>query len=413
MDNPDTTFRAYVRKPFDAEGCTRCGQCLATCPVMHLPEEEAVAEVKSLIRSHEDATYRKASTERVLTRCTSCFACNVSCPEDCRPANLFLDIWHQRYRDEGLPARAAFFLPHSRPNFRTYVMDRLPADEAAVVTAWGRLEPADTIFFPGCNILTTPYLTFSRMFEGLDIRGGLDYCCGEMYFRMGLYEQVEQVAAKLTAYFKSLQVRRVHMLCTAGLNLFSNILPQFGADFTGITFVPFLKYIHERIESGAWPVVKRFDGKTIAIQDSCHAKILEPGYWEWPRKVLEAIGFTVVEAPQSGEAGLCCGIGSGFSHGAAYGKPDMVLGQRACVQNAGVHKTDYVGVYCSGCLSMMTVARFSAWTAPPVHHVVELVQEAIGETPLRRQGSRARHFLAGTLMGQKIVGKRFFVPPIG
>ena len=116
-ENP---FRSYRREPFDGERCTGCGECFHQCPVMHLPLERAKQEMERLLAQ---------GTSPVLRRCTSCLACNQICPEDCRPANLILDHWHEAYLREGLPARAAYFLPHARPNFRTDIVARLPGEE--------------------------------------------------------------------------------------------------------------------------------------------------------------------------------------------------------------------------------------------------------------------------------------------
>ncbi len=405
-------FRRYERKEFDAAGCTRCGRCLSECPVMHLPESDAKIEIVALIRCLQEPGYSNTSTEAILRACTSCFACNVLCPQDCRPTNLFLALWGQQYREHGLPERARYFLPHSRPNFRTYVMERMSADEKQAVESWKSLEPVESFFYPGCNLITTPYLTFSKLFADLPIRGALEYCCGEMYLRMGLDEHLEQVARKCTAYFKTLGAKTVYLQCTAGLNMFTNVLPQFGADFAGVEFVSFLKLVHERLASGELPIVKRFDGRTVAVQDSCHAKIYEPGFADWPRKVLSLLGFTVREAPQHGDTALCCGIGSGFSHEAAYGKTALIRGQRACASNLRCARSDVVAVYCSGCLEMLSVSRYVSRLGSPVYHILELIQEAIGEKPLRRHRGVARNFLIGTLRNQGGGRNRFRLPPV-
>ena len=405
-------FRKYERRPFDAEACVQCGKCLSQCPVLHLPEARAKEEIAALAQCLTDGPKSTKSTESILARCTSCFSCNLICPNDCRPANLFLDIWHRRYERGGLPVRARHFLPHSVPNFRTYAIERFSKREKETVESWKRLEPADAIFYPGCNIITTPYLTFSRLFEEMDIRGALEYCCGEMYFRMGLYDQLEQVARKDTAYFRVLKAKKVYMLCTAGLNLFTNVLPQFGADFSGIEFVPYLRLLYKRLESGTLPIVKRFDGKTIALQDSCHAKLYEEAFHDWPRKILTLLGFEVLEPERSRQSMLCCGIGAGFSHGAAYGKRELISGQRACMKNARGPRADCIGAYCSGCLEMLSAAKYVSWGMTPVYHIIELIQEAIGEEPLRKQRRLAFDFLRGTLTKQETGRERFFIPPI-
>jgi Fe-S oxidoreductase len=379
---------------------------------MHLPEDQARTEIASLTDYFVKQGPLPESTGAVLRACTSCFTCNLVCPNNCRPANLFLDIWYRQYKQEGLPARARYFLPHSVPNFRTHVLDSLSREEKAALESWKGLDPVAEIFYPGCNIITAPYLTFSRLFEGIAVRGALEYCCGEMYFRMGLYDQVEQAARKCTRYFRTLRVGKVYLLCTAGLNLFTNVLPQFGADFTGIEFIPLLKRLYVRLESGELKTVQRFDGKTITVQDSCHAHVFEEDYGDWPRKILQRLGFRIVEAPQHEEGMVCCGIGGGFSHGAAYGKSDLIGGQRRCIRNADAAGADYIGVYCAGCLEMLSVAKYVSWSRTPVYHIIELLQEAIGETPARKHRKLAFQFLKGVLLHQERGTERFFVPPI-
>ena len=48
----------------------------------------------------------------------------------------------------------------------------------------------------------------------------------------------------------------------------------------------------------------------------------------------------------------------------------------------------------------MSVARFADPNRRPVFHLLELVQQAIGETPRRRQGALARQFLFNTVRHQ-------------
>lgn len=415
---PNAHFRPYERKPFDRDRCTLCGECFHRCPVMGLPLDRAAQEMERLLAGQDSS---------VLRRCTSCQACNLFCPEDCRPANLILDHWHEAYLREGLPARAAFFLPHARPNFRTGIIARLPPGERAAVARWRRDEPAREFLYAGCNLITTPYLTFSSLFRGIEIRGGLDYCCGEMLFRMGLYEAVEQVAQRLSHWFRRLGAERVYLVCTAGLNMLRNVLPQFGADLTGITFQPYLPLLLERLRSSDLSAVgtvgtarQRTAGirplkLTVTVQDSCHARVVEPAFTDLPRQVLEAIGVEVLEAPHSQDEQLCCGIGGGFSHASAYHPVDLLLSARATSRDHRHQEADAACVYCSGCLEMMSVARFADPNRRPVYHLLELVQMAIGEAPRRRQGDLARQFILGTARHQfprLLSRERFWLPDL-
>jgi Fe-S oxidoreductase len=416
--NPKPQFRPYERKPFDRERCTLCGECFHHCPRLGLPLDQAKREMERLLDGKDSL---------VLRRCTSCLACSRFCPEDCRPANLILDRWHEAYLREGLPARAAYFLPHARPNFRTDILAHMPPGERAAVARWRRDMPAREFLYAGCNLITTPYLTFSRLFRGIEIRGGLDYCCGEMLFRMGLYEAVEQVARRLSHWFRRLGAERVYLVCTAGLNMLHNVLPQFGADFSGIDFQPYLPLLLERLRggdlsapgvasaSGQRPGPIRPLGLAVTVQDSCHARVVEPAFSDLPRRVLETIGVEVREAPHHRNAGLCCGIGGGFSHASAYHPVNLLLSARATSRDHRRQPADATCVYCSGCLEMMSVARFADPNRRPVYHLLELIQQAIGEAPRRRQGDLARQFILGTARRQfpKLFSRqRFWLPDL-
>lgn len=137
--------------------------------------------------------------------------------------------------------------------------------------------PGCRVPLTGCNLVTTPYLTFSRLFEDVEIRGGLDYCCGEMLFRMGLFHAVEQVARRLTHWFWWLGARRVYAMCTAGLNMMRSIRPQFGADFSGIEFNPYLDVILGGLERGSFGPLEP-EHLAVSLQDSCHARVVDPGF---------------------------------------------------------------------------------------------------------------------------------------
>jgi Fe-S oxidoreductase len=398
-------YRSYERRPFARERCTLCGECFHLCPVMHLPLEGAQKVIEKLLAGQDSP---------VLRACTSCQACNLYCPEDCRPANLILDRWHDAYLQVGLPVRAAYFLPHSRPNFRSDIIARLPADERETVARWRRDAPAREFLYSGCNLMTVPYLTFSRTFDDIDIRGGLDYCCGEMLFRMGLYETLEQVAQRLSQWFHHLGAERVYLVCTAGVNMLRHVLPQFGADLDGIDFLPYLPLILERLERGDYGPVRPLD-MTVTVQDSCHARHVEPGFADLPRRLLAAIGVEVREAPHSRDGGLCCGIGGGFAHRSAYHPADLLLSARATSRDQRRTPADATCVYCSGCLEMMSVARFVDPNRRPVFHLLELVQLAIGETPRRRPGALARQFMVGSVRRQfpRLASRqRFWLPPL-
>jgi Fe-S oxidoreductase len=379
-------FREYSR-----EACVICGECLQKCPVMKLSPEIARAEMIALVNGKD--------TGRVLNECTSCMSCNFVCKNGCNPAMLILRRWHEAYESEGMPARGGWFTPHFRPNFRTYVIDRLPQDEKALVRRWDDDGPCAEIIYPGCNVITTPYLMMSSIFEGKNIRGSLELCCGEMYFRSGHFDELRRTAEKLTAHFRKMGVKKMLIPCTAGRNLFTNVLPEYGAKFD-FEIEHVIPWLIGRIERGELKLKKKLN-MTVSIQDSCHAKCFGDEYMEMPRKLLNMLGVRVIEQEQHGAFMRCCGIGGGFSHAANYHPFNVVMATGQALNLARKTRADAIVTYCAGCMQQLGVGRLMLpflWTE--IYHIIELVQTAIGETPEHRLNSRAFQLASGVVLNQ-------------
>ncbi|HIE16957.1 MAG TPA: (Fe-S)-binding protein [Dehalococcoidia bacterium] len=390
---------------FRKDKCTLCGECFNRCPVMQLPIDEAVREIKRLMAGEE--------TKRVLQHCTSCFICNFVCPEHCNPTQLILQRWHERYSAQGLPLRAEWFIPHYKPNFRTYVLERLPADEQKMLKAWSDLTSCKEIVYPGCNYITSPYLTRTSLLEGLEFRGSLDVCCGEMYYRMGLFEQIEQVANRLDRYFGKLQLKKMLIPCTAGYNMFNNILPRFGfkPDFE---IQHLLVWLWQRIEEGGVQIKNQVELRAT-IQDSCYGKMFGEEILDIARRILAKVGVEVAEMEYCRHNSLCCGIAGGFSPGSGYSPFRIASSTIRSLRCAQATRANAIVVYCAGCLQMLSTGKILYPTRMPIYHLLEILQMAIGETPLRRQNHRGKLFLLGMLQHQSpklISRKRFQVQTI-
>jgi Fe-S oxidoreductase len=351
-------------------------------------------------------------THAVLQRCTSCHSCNLICEEKANPASLILARWHEAFQKEGMPERALYFTPHRTPNFRTYALERLPADEKVLVQKWTDERPCEEILYPGCNIITTPYLMMSKIFDGIEIRGSLDLCCGEMYYRTGHFDQLRLVAQKLSAHYQKMGVKKMLIPCTAGRNLFTNILPQFGARFA-FDVVHVLPWLYERFEKGDLQVTRPLN-MTVTIHDSCHGKAFGDDYMDIPRKLLERLGATVREQAYIRENKLCCGIGGGFSHGSGYHPLKITWATFKALNSSHKPRADAIAVYCAGCLQQMSVGQLlNPIRQIPIYHILELVQTAIGETPKRRIKGHALTLLTGVVRHQfpKVLSTRRFRSP--
>ncbi|HOE19405.1 MAG TPA: (Fe-S)-binding protein [Spirochaetota bacterium] len=377
--------------PFDISRCKECGECLHQCPVLQMTPDEAISERKKLNSGSVSA--------KIMKRCTTCFACNLVCPQGCNPAQQIIDLWHNAYRSKGLPLRARYFDPNHSTNFRTYVVDRLPYDERAMIEKWKDTSECAEILYPGCNIITAPYLTQTSLLEGLEIRGSLDVCCGETYYRMGLIDEMYKVAERLERYFKKLGVRKMIIPCTAGRNMFTNVLPSFGVKFD-FEVVHILPWLWERMEKGKI-VIKEKLNMTVTVQESCYGKIFGNEYMDIPRKILNRIGVQVIEEKLSRSHALCCGIAGGFSIKSGYHPVDIAHETFRSLGLAKQTGADAIAVYCAGCLQMLTVGQILyPFNRMPVYHILELLQMAIGEKPARLNKKRAQTLFTGVLKNQ-------------
>ena len=396
---------------FKFDECDGCGECLTHCPIMDISLEKAKEGIQNLIAGNPT---------RILSDCQSCFTCNFYCEKKCNPTSLILQRWLEQYEREGLRIRGKYFmtLHPMYPNFRSYTLERMTNREQAILEKWRSLKPLEgnTLTYPGCNIILTPTLVQSSLFDGCDIRGRLEYCCGETLFRTGYTKELKQITKRLDKWFNILKPTNLLVLCTAGTNVFRNVLPNFGLKYQFEAITSYIEWLWNRLEAGEIRIKKQLELK-VTIQDSCYSKMFGDEYMDLPRKILEKIGCEVVELPYNRENMKCCGIGAGFSVDSAYHPLRM---RKATVQNLdSVKKTgvDILCVYCSGCNQQYHVTKklYLKRFNMEIYHLIELLQLAIGEVPERMINRTASKMHRGITLKQfpKIWSrKRFTLPSI-
>jgi Fe-S oxidoreductase len=176
-------------------------------------------------------------------------------------------------------------------------------------------------------------------------------------------------------------------------------------------FKPLVRYLWEQLESGQIKVVNKLKLRAT-VQDSCYAKFLEPDYLMLPRKILEHIGVEVVEMPRSKERMVCCGIGAGFSMRSNYNTARITLSTLKRINEARKTGADLLCVYCAGCMQMLGSGSLFYPNAPQIYHLLELVQLAAGDQPLRRIDSRVKTMFAGVARHQipRLLSNKRFRP---
>jgi len=68
---------------WDASKCNLCGDCLVNCRYVDYDKDKAAAEIKLLMEGKE---------AEILSKCTTCIACNDYCPTGADPSNLIFSM---------------------------------------------------------------------------------------------------------------------------------------------------------------------------------------------------------------------------------------------------------------------------------------------------------------------------------
>ncbi|RQD72921.1 MAG: (Fe-S)-binding protein [Candidatus Syntrophonatronum acetioxidans] len=352
---------------FKYDSCILCGDCLTECPYLKLTRKEAVEEMNRLVENRP--------TQKVLQKCVSCYSCNLFCPRDCHPYGLILYRWYQEYLKKGLPARASYFIPTAFPNFRTDLLKYMSAEEKKLVHEWSRTEPGGRmVLYPSCNVLALPHLLQGDYLKDITIAGGWEQCCGEMLFRMGLLDAVEDRARWLTKYYKDKRIDTMLFACPACYHMFSQVLPeQFGARFH-FQCRYLASYLLEEVEGSRLPL-KKLLSRDITVQDSCHARIMGEEITGSSRRLLEKMGLKIKEGKKREGPGLCCGAAAAANR---YNPLEVLKTARGAFQKAQETGPEEIALYCGGCLLTLDISGKILLPSLSLRHLLEYFQEALG-----------------------------------
>ncbi len=361
--------------------CRECGECLVRCRYLGFSRKKAVREMRRV---------NLGLPSEIFERCAGCAACNAFCPHGAGPYDRILAAWNARNARRGIPARAAYLLPFSRPNFRTDLP--FSAEERALHEKWGKGDPpAETVLYPGCNLLAMPLLATGAIFNRLPVWGRFDLCCSEMYWRMGLFGEVRAAAARLTNFYAGKGVREMVFMCPAGANMFQNVLPgRFGARFD-FKISHFADWFLAALDRGEFHITRPLS-ESVVIHDSCHARLLGEPFMERQRELLRRLGTAVYETRQNRAQGLCCGMAAGC---ARFSARDIAAAALKALRALDDSPASRAVTYCGGCLLSLETVRAAAPAGKPLVHTLELVRTALGENPPHPGPEKGRALLVG------------------
>ncbi|MBN2152213.1 MAG: (Fe-S)-binding protein [Candidatus Lokiarchaeota archaeon] len=367
---------AASQTSFKWDACTGCGTCLASCPVLRLPVDEAKREIRNLIDG-------KAS--KVLTKCNTCFSCNLHCPEHANPYQLILSRWNDVYHRRGAPPLYKFVCPTSLPNIWQVLNLFLQEKERRWIREWmapgRRPSPGKDLLLVGNYTHLFPFIIGgSKLLDSFTPVDLIDQWEGGAYLYQGGYlDVVSQIAARTKRDLDDLGATRVVSFLDAVQYIYTVVHPSefgvhHGQEFTSIT-----SWLRGQLETGALEVVKPLKIR-VTVHDNCYSKAIGAELWDGAREILGRCGCKVVEMEHCKADSLCCGFGAGASWKHNVWIPFKIIreGMKKFAEASRTGASALVS-YCSGCIYLLWATRELLESRLDVYHLVEVVRMAAGE----------------------------------
>ncbi|MDD5191610.1 MAG: (Fe-S)-binding protein [Candidatus Nanoarchaeia archaeon] len=173
----------------------------------------------------------------------------------------------------------------------------------------GFVQP-DTIYYPGCMTYfkhKDNYELYKKIFSKLGIEVTWSeniVCCGLPALEMGYESEARKLARKKFELLKENKIKRIITNCSACYKMFKQNYPELLPDWD-IDVVDMWKLILDNLVDKP-KLIKNMAGEKITYHDSCYLGRY-CGIYDEPRKILELIGYTIVEMIDSRENSICAG----------------------------------------------------------------------------------------------------------
>ncbi len=360
---------------FREELCNLCGECLHLCPVLKLPIEEAKNEFKNLIEGKE--------SKYALYKCTSCFSCNLICPQNANPYQLILERWNDLYKKRGAPSIGRFLCPTLESNMWQLLNIFLSNQEKRWIYKWMHYipKPEDTPLLIGNYTHLFPFIIGgSKLLDYFPPIDRIDQWEGGAYFYQGGYlDVVQEIAKRCKDDFDSWGVKNVIACLDAVEFIFKDVHPKEMGVKHSQNFLNFNQWLLNKINSKELKLEKSLN-ITTTVHDNCYSKTRGENYWEVPREILKKCGCQIIEMNHNRKNSLCCGFGSA----ASWKKSISIIFDIITEGMKKFKEAEDTGAkalisYCGGCIYLLWATRELLRSKIEIFHVIEIVRMAMGE----------------------------------
>lgn len=381
----------------DAYACIMCYRCQEVCPAYNTGKvlSPAALEInKRYFLNAEGARLARGESssqtliefaipEEAVWACTACGACVDICPVNNEPMRDILDIRRALVLMENqFPKQlaAAFRGMERQANpWGVPPAERMKWAEGLAVPTIDEVPEPELLWWVGCAPATDARAqktarAFAQILNAAGVKyavlGEGEQCTGDSARRAGKEDIFFALASANVEMLNEIKPPRIVTTCPHCLHTLKNEYPAFGGHYTVIHHT---QLIWELITAGK--LALKPDGlANITFHDPCYLG-RQNGILGEPRRVLNALGATLVEMPRNRMQSFCCGAGGAqMWKEEEHGFQRVNLNRFAEAQASGAQT---LAVACPFCMIMLNDARKDTNSEMEVLDVAELVAQAL------------------------------------
>jgi heterodisulfide reductase subunit D len=365
-----------LRQMMELEACTRCGECIDTCPTFSEARNEEIHPLQKIsrLKSFWKADHlgllarlfgiRAASEEDLAAfgdgvyRCTLCARCHVVCPVQIDTRPLWISMREQLV-DWGL-------VPEVLNTLRERVEEQhnISGDDNAHRLVWtqnmdhvpkglDRKAGAETVYFMGCVGAMYPRVygvpqsfvqILDRAGASFTTLGGGEWCCGFPLQIAGMGQHAVALASHNVEAVRAIGAGRLVTTCPSCYHTWAHEYPQTLGEPLGFDVIHASELLSALLDQDQLPLGPF--PRRVTYHDPCDLGRTS-GIYDAPRRILQAIpGIEFTEMADNRELSLCCGGGGD----AEMADADLTaaVGQRRMEQAQAV-EAEFIVTACQQC----------------------------------------------------------------
>jgi len=180
----------------------------------------------------------------------------------------------------------------------------------------------DILYYPGCRTYVKHEESidiYKRIFSKLGINiitleeleiPKKHFCCGLVPLELGYEQEARKLARENMEFLKANNIKRIMTNCPSCFKMLTQNYPEMMPDWD-IEVINTWKLILERLIAKQRLIKKKYD-EQITFHDSCYLA-RHCSIYNIPRKILELLGYEIIEMYDSKDKAICCGSCGGLT----------------------------------------------------------------------------------------------------